>query len=499
MRRRHFLDLLAVLTLVGAVWFGPRVQVASGELPHELSDRAFWKLVSDFSEPGGYFRSDNLVSNETAFQHVIPGLVGRIKRGGVYLGVGPDQNFTYIAAFHPRMAFIIDIRRQNLLLHLMYKALIEMSDDRADFLSRLFSRTRPRGLGRATSPEELFTAYADVMPSEGNYRNNLNAIFDRLTKHHGFRLTDLDRQTIDDRIYRNFFASGPELRYSFPRAYGGAGVSVVCRADAADRRVRRESQLHGDRRELSGAAGPRTPQPRRAHRRRFRRAESHPARRRVFARPQCDRHVLLHVERRAVSVPDRRLAPVLRQRGHAARSTRAARSSGPSSTWDSDIPRRSTTRASGRRRCSTRSPAKSAPSKPAKSRPTTTSSNDRGSPLVFEGMGFKHILRRLIRFPTFTAITVATLGIGIGGNSAIFTVVEGVLLKPLPYPSPQELVEVDHAAPGMNIPQAGSAPFLHFTYRDQSHVFSSHRPVARQRCHAHRHRRARRSAGRGSH
>jgi hypothetical protein len=221
MRRRHFLGVLAVLTLVGAVWFGPRVQVASGDLPRELSDRAFWKLVVDFSEPDGYFRSDNLVSNETAFQHVIPGLIERTKRGGVYLGVGPDQNFTYIAAFHPRLAFIIDIRRQNLLLHLMYKALIEMSDDRADFLSRLFSRTRPRALTRTTSAEELFTAFADVTPTEGNYRNNLNAIVDRLTKHHGFRLTEFDRQTIDERIFRNFFNSGPELRYSFPRAYGG--------------------------------------------------------------------------------------------------------------------------------------------------------------------------------------------------------------------------------------------------------------------------------------
>jgi hypothetical protein len=221
MRRRHFLGVLAVLTLVGAVWFGPRVQVASGDLPRELSDRAFWKLVVDFSEPDGYFRSDNLVSNETAFQHVIPGLIERTKRGGVYLGVGPDQNFTYIAAFHPRLAFIIDIRRQNLLLHLMYKALIEMSDDRADFLSRLFSRTRPRALTRTTAAEELFTAFADVTPTEGNYRNNLNAIVDRLTKHHGFRLTEFDRQTIDERIFRNFFNSGPELRYSFPRAYGG--------------------------------------------------------------------------------------------------------------------------------------------------------------------------------------------------------------------------------------------------------------------------------------
>src|SRR4051812_38280486 len=87
-------------------------------------------------------------------------------------------------------------------------------------------------------------------------------------------------------------------------------------------------------------------------------------------------------------------------------------------------------------------------------------------------MGLKHVLRRLIRFPLFTIITVATLGIGIGANSAIFTVVEGVLLKPLPYPDPEQLVAVDHSALGMNIPRTGAAPFLHFTYRDQSHVFA---------------------------
>jgi hypothetical protein len=103
----------------------------------------------------------------------------------------------------------------------MYKALIEMSDDRADFLARLFSRTRPRSLTRTTSAEELFSAFADVAPNEGNYQNNLNAILDRLTKHHGFRLSEIDRDVIDQRVYRSFFNSGPDLRYSFPRAYGG--------------------------------------------------------------------------------------------------------------------------------------------------------------------------------------------------------------------------------------------------------------------------------------
>src|SRR2546430_14944461 len=101
--------------------------------------------ISEFSEPNGYFRADNFVSNETTFQYVIRELK-KVTPGGVYLGVGPDQNFTYVVAMRPKIAIIFDIRRQNMLQHLMYKALIEMSSDRADFISRLFSRKRPEGL-----------------------------------------------------------------------------------------------------------------------------------------------------------------------------------------------------------------------------------------------------------------------------------------------------------------------------------------------------------------
>ena len=115
-------------------------------LPARLTDQEFWKLSTDLSEPNGYFRSDNFLSNETGFQWVIPELKRRIPPGGVYLGVGPEQNFTYISALKPAMAFIIDIRRGNLHEHLLYKALFEMSADRAEFLSRLFSRKRPAGL-----------------------------------------------------------------------------------------------------------------------------------------------------------------------------------------------------------------------------------------------------------------------------------------------------------------------------------------------------------------
>src|ERR1043166_48320 len=99
--------------------------LAAESLPSQLSDEAFWNMVNEFSEPGGYFRSDNFVSNETTFQYVIPELVKSYPSGGVYLGVGPDQNFTYIVALKPRMAIITDIRRQNMIEHLMYKAVIE--------------------------------------------------------------------------------------------------------------------------------------------------------------------------------------------------------------------------------------------------------------------------------------------------------------------------------------------------------------------------------------
>ncbi len=83
-------------------------------------------------------------------------------------------------------------------------------------------------------------------------------------------------------------------------------------------------------------------------------------------------------------------------------------------------------------------------------------------------MSVKHVLRRLMQSPGFTTVAVITLAVGIGANTAIFSVIEGVLLKPLPYPAPDELIAVSHSAPGVNIPDAGAAPFLYFTYRDES-------------------------------
>ena len=110
-----------------AVFAGVLDLRAAPSLPTNLSDQEFWTLTERLSEPNGFFRSENLLSNEIGYQVVIPELVKRTSPGDVYLGVGPEQNFAYIAATRPSMAFIIDIRRGNLLVHLLYKALFEMS------------------------------------------------------------------------------------------------------------------------------------------------------------------------------------------------------------------------------------------------------------------------------------------------------------------------------------------------------------------------------------
>jgi predicted permease len=88
-------------------------------------------------------------------------------------------------------------------------------------------------------------------------------------------------------------------------------------------------------------------------------------------------------------------------------------------------------------------------------------------------MPLKHALHRLARTPLFTFIAAGTLAIGIGANSAIFSVINGVLLKPLPYPQPDELIDLHHTAPGVNLPDADPAPFLYFTYREENRSFQS--------------------------
>jgi hypothetical protein len=154
---------------------------------------------------------------------------------GVYIGVGPEQNFTYIAAIRPRIAFITDIRRGNLQLHLMYKALFEMSADRADFAARLFSRARPAGLTSSSTAADLMSAYLRVPPGDdAAFTANLKAVADHLTRIRGFPL-DADDLAGIEYVYRNFHRFGPGISYtsSIGRAGGNSYAMLMAATDAA--------------------------------------------------------------------------------------------------------------------------------------------------------------------------------------------------------------------------------------------------------------------------
>jgi hypothetical protein len=182
-------------------------------LPSQISDAEFWRLVSEFSEPNGPYPYENYVGNEVMLQRVIPAARKEIKPGGVYIGVGPEQNFTYASALEAKMAFVLDIRRQNMLELLLYKALFEMTDNRVDFVSRLFSRRRPTNLDAKTSVTAMFDAYRTVEPDAKYQQENIKTIKGTIAKH-GFKLSPEDLQTVE-RVHAVFFRAGPSIDYTF--------------------------------------------------------------------------------------------------------------------------------------------------------------------------------------------------------------------------------------------------------------------------------------------
>jgi len=202
------------LAIILAVCFFFGIAGSAEELPARLSDATFWRMVTEFSEPGGRFPSDNFVSNELRLQRVLSTLTDGRKSTGAYIGVGPEQNFTYIVALQPKIAFIVDIRRQNMIEHLMYKALFELSADRAEFLSRLFSRQKPEGIAEDMTVDALFEAFRSAEPDAMLFDENLAAIKSRLTEH-GFELTEDDEMSLGY-VLTAFFLGGQNLGYPGP-------------------------------------------------------------------------------------------------------------------------------------------------------------------------------------------------------------------------------------------------------------------------------------------
>lgn len=209
---RAFLAV-AMLGVIGAPDTGIR------DVPERLSDAAFWQVVEETSEPGGYFRSDNFVSNEGELQYVISELERVVPKGRAYVGVGPEQNLTYIAALEPSVAFIVDIRRQNLVHHLMFKALMEMSGDRVDYLERLLSRPRPDGVDSTSTVSALFNGFAMVAPDTLLFRTTLASIESHLEAHRGRPLDAQDAATLLY-VFGAFAEAGGDLTYSFGQMNG---------------------------------------------------------------------------------------------------------------------------------------------------------------------------------------------------------------------------------------------------------------------------------------
>ena len=204
-----------LFSVAGALGARPTPSAAqlTRTMPASLTDREFWDFFVTNSEDGGSFPSENFVSNEQTYQHLIPTLQQRVAPGSVYLGVGPEQNFTYIANLKPRMAVIFDIRRQNAMAHLMYKAIFELSPTRADFVGRLFSRTLPQ-LPKTATPAELFAAASRAPMVDSVFDANRKTIVDHLTVKHGFALSPEDVRSIN-RVYSAFFEAGPEINYGY--------------------------------------------------------------------------------------------------------------------------------------------------------------------------------------------------------------------------------------------------------------------------------------------
>ena len=205
---------LLVVACVAAVAARLAAQAPRASLPERLSDADLWALSQSSSEGGGYFRGENitnLTSNELWFQYVIPDLVARTRPGNVYLGVGPEQNYTYMVATRPRFAVIFDIRRGNLDLQLMYKAIFELSKDRAEFLSLLFSKPVPAGVSAKSTAAELFLAFTASQTSQTLYQQNLKAIVLHLTKTHALPLPADDLAGLEA-VYQAFYANGFYVR-----------------------------------------------------------------------------------------------------------------------------------------------------------------------------------------------------------------------------------------------------------------------------------------------
>lgn len=212
--RQLFPAVALALLLVAAPRPAARSNQPQSTPPENLSAAEFSRLIRDVSEEGGYFFSDNLISNETPYLTVVDKLRQLAAAGGAYIGVGPEQNFTYIAKLRPRIAFIVDIRRQAVIQHLMFKAIFHLSPNRLQFLSRWMSKPLTRD---APSPDDSISsmlAYFHKTPGdERAYAANLAAIRKAIQEDFQFPLSPRDQASLED-VYKSFRERGLDTAFT---------------------------------------------------------------------------------------------------------------------------------------------------------------------------------------------------------------------------------------------------------------------------------------------
>jgi hypothetical protein len=223
MRPQRFLLHWASLTFLAFLAIGFAASFDSSQ--DRIPAAEFSKIIKTFSEEEGYFLSDNLISNEDGYLSILNKLRELHISGGAYIGVGPEQNFTYIAKLRPAIAFLVDIRRQAMIQHLMYKALFHLSKNRAEFLSRLLSRRLAgKDAPDANSKLGALIDYFSIEPGNPSYYDsNLAEIERSIQSEFEFPLSKEDRDSLAN-VYRSFYRDGVDVSFQFrsPRR-GGFG------------------------------------------------------------------------------------------------------------------------------------------------------------------------------------------------------------------------------------------------------------------------------------
>jgi len=213
---------ILMLATVGNPASTKSVWTSSVQPADNLPATEFARLVRDLSEDGGYFRSDNFTSNETSYLHIVGKLREQGATGGAYIGVGPEQNFTYIAKVRPRIAFIIDIRRQAIIQHLMFKAIFQLAPTRMQYLSLLLSRPLPKDKSPSadTPVPEMLNYFSQAQPDDKTYSANLATLRKVIKDDFQVQLTDADQASLDY-VYKNFRDDGLDIAYRMEGTRGG--------------------------------------------------------------------------------------------------------------------------------------------------------------------------------------------------------------------------------------------------------------------------------------